>query len=255
MRRLENKIILMAGAGSIGNECAKRYAAEGASVVLGDIRKDIAEETVDEIRRAGGKAVAVHLDGGEDASIKAAVDTALRTFGGLDGIHPNFACVIEGTDGTSVLDVPIEMYDQIMRVNAKGFFLCTRYALPHLIARGGGSIVYTGAGAATAGENTRIAYGMSKAAIQLLARHVAIKFGPQGVRANTIAPGAIERLPTRGREGTPDQVREICKKFSKIQRMGRPLDIAAMCALLMSDEGSYITGQVINIDGGVTMRP
>jgi NAD(P)-dependent dehydrogenase (short-subunit alcohol dehydrogenase family) len=255
MRRLENKIILMAGAGSIGNECARRYASEGASVVLGDIREDIAQGAVDEIRRAGGKAVAVKLDGGDEASIKRAVEVACETYGGLDGLHANFACVIEGIGGTSVIDLPMEMYDQIMQVNARGFFLCTRYALPPMLARGGGSIVYTTSGAATKGEDTRVAYAMSKTAAQALARHVAIKFGPQGVRANSVAPGVIERQATAGREASPASVREIATKFTSIKRLGQPTDIASMCTLLMSDEGSYITGQVLNIDGGVTMRP
>jgi NAD(P)-dependent dehydrogenase (short-subunit alcohol dehydrogenase family) len=247
LHRLEGKVILVAGAGVIGNACALRYASEGASVVLGDVRTDVAQEAADEIKRAGGEARAVRLDGADEASIAAAVEFACATYGGLDGLHANFARAIEGR--LNLLDVPIEMYEEIMQVNARGFFLCTRLAVPHLIARGGGAIVYTSSGAATKGGDSRVAYAMSKAAGQALMRHVAIKFGPQGVRANAIAPGVIERPNTR------QEIKDLGMRDTRIPRLGHAGDIASMCALLMSDEGSYITGQVINIDGGITMRP
>jgi NAD(P)-dependent dehydrogenase (short-subunit alcohol dehydrogenase family) len=255
MRRLEGKVILVAGAGVIGNECARRYAREGASVVLGDIRPEIAEAAVAEIKQAGGQVIATKLDGGDEASIKAFTDIAVKTYGGIDGLHANFACVIEGIAGHSVADLPMEMYEQIMDVNARGFFLCTRYAIPHLIKRGGGAIIYTSSGAATTGENTRVAYAMSKAAGQALMRHVAIKFGENGIRANAIGPGVIERPRMGEREGSPDVIKEIVTRKAHIKRLGQAADIAATCAMLMSDEGSYITGQLFNIDGGITMRP
>jgi NAD(P)-dependent dehydrogenase (short-subunit alcohol dehydrogenase family) len=250
MKRLDSKVILVAGAGNIGNECARRYASEGASVVLGDIRVDVAEEAVREIRDAGGRAEAVPLDGADEASIQSAVALACDRFGGLDGLHANFACVLEGrSTTTTVLDIPLDMYDQIMHVNARGFMLCTRHALPPIIARGGGAITYTSSGAATSGSETRFAYAMSKAAGQSLMRHVATRFGADGVRANAIAPGVVDRATLM-----PD-AREMAIKGNKIKRLGRATDIASIAALLMSDEGSYITGQVINVDGGITMRP
>jgi len=249
MKRLDSKVILVAGAGNIGNECARRYASEGASVVLGDIRLEVAQGAVDEIRAAGGQAEAVRLDGGEEATIAAAVALACERFGGLDGLHANFAAVLEGRSGPmSVIDTPLDMYDQIMRVNARGFMLCTRHALPAIIARGGGSIVYTSSGAAKSGTETRFAYAMSKAAGESLMRHVAARFGPDGVRANSIAPGVVDR-PTL----MPD-AREMAMKGNRIRRLGQAADIAAMATLLLSDEGSYITGQVLSIDGGISMR-
>jgi len=247
MRRLEGKVILVAGAGVIGNACARRYASEGASVVLGDVRTEVAEEAADAIRQAGGQATAIRLDGADESSIAAAVALTCETYGGLDGLHANFARAIEGS--LSLCDVPLEMYDEIMQVNAKGFFLCTRYAVPHLVDRGGGAIVYTSSGAATKGGENRVAYAMSKAAGQALMRHVAIKFGPQGIRANSIAPGVIERPNTR------QEIKDLGMRDTRIPRLGRSGDIAGISALLMSDEGSYITGQVLNVDGGITMRP
>jgi NAD(P)-dependent dehydrogenase (short-subunit alcohol dehydrogenase family) len=255
MRRLESKVILVAGAGSIGNECARRYASEGAFVVLGDLRIEIAESAVDDIKRAGGVATATRIDGGDEASIRDAVKLSCKIYGGLDGLHANFNNHVPGIDQMSVLDMPLEAFDQIMHVNARGYFLCTRYAVPQIVARGGGAVIYTSSGSATVGEPTRAPYAMSKAAGQALMRHVAIKFGPQGVRANAVAPGVVMREATPYRGATTPEIQDIARKSAPIARIGKPSDIAATCALLMSDEGSYITGQVLNIDGGVTMRP
>ena len=141
-----------------------------------------------------------------------------------------------------------------MRVNARGFFLCTRAVLPVMLERGGGSIVYTSSAAGNAGSPAQVAYSMSKSAGHALMRHVARRYGAQGVRANTLAPALtmharIENLVS------PDMIEGARMAAAIRQRVGRPDDLAAMGALLLSDDGSYITGQVISIDGGTTMRP
>jgi NAD(P)-dependent dehydrogenase (short-subunit alcohol dehydrogenase family) len=252
--RLRNKVIVIAGAGGIGNGLAHRYAQEGASVVLGDIDGEVAQKAVDEIVAAGGSALGVALDGADDASIKHAVGLAIAKFGGLDGFHANFASFKDGESGADILDMPMEIYDEVMRVNARGFVLCTRHALPAMINRGGGAMIYTSSGAAYVGETVRLAYGMSKTAGHALMRHVAQKFGPQGIRANVIAPGVITH--SRFDAVMPKELVEEFKRGTPIRsRLGVPNDIAAVGALLMSDDGSYITGQVISVDGGKTMRP
>jgi NAD(P)-dependent dehydrogenase (short-subunit alcohol dehydrogenase family) len=212
--------------------------------VVGDLDEGVAQEVVEEIRGAGGEATGTRLDGSDAESVQAAVALAVGAYGGLDGLHANFACFPESTTGTNVTDVPLELYDLTMNVNVRGHFLCTRFALPAILARGGGAILYTSSGAAMTGSAFRVAYGMSKAAGQSLRRHVATAFGPQ-------APGVIEKHtgPLRA------EVLEIARAKARINsRLGQPADIAGMSALLMSDEGSYITGQVISIDGGITMR-
>jgi NAD(P)-dependent dehydrogenase (short-subunit alcohol dehydrogenase family) len=148
--------------------------------------------------------------------------------------------------------LPLEIYDEVMRVNARGFVLCTRRAIPAMLARGGGSMLYTSSGAAFVGEQVRVAYAMSKVATHALMRHVARRFGPNGIRANVIAPGVIAH-PRFDTVISPS-VAEQLKSHTAIRRLGRPTDIAAMGALLMSDEGSFITGQVISVDGGNSMR-
>jgi NAD(P)-dependent dehydrogenase (short-subunit alcohol dehydrogenase family) len=251
-RKLERKVIVVAGAGGIGSGLALRYAGEGASVVLGDLDGAAARATAEAIEASGGRAVGTELDGADDGSIKAAVDLAVSRFGGLDGFHANFACFDDGAD--DVLGLSMEVYDEVMRVNARGFVLCTRHAVPAMLARGGGSIVYTSSGAAHAGLPMRLAYSMSKTAGHALMRHVARRFGPDGIRANVIAPGAISHARFES-VFTPEQAKAMVKDTPINNRLGSPNDIAAMGALLMSDDGSYITGQVICVDGGSSMRP
>lgn len=254
MERLKQKAILVAGAGAIGSELARRYAREGASVVLGDIDLDSAKTTVDEIVKDGGKASAVRLDGGDEQSIAAVVLLCRESYGGLDGLHVNFANFGDDhTKDVGVMELSLPAFDESIRVNVRGFLLCTRYALPQIIARGGGAILYTSSVAAYRGESTRVAYAMGKAAILALMRHVAVRHGPDGVRANAIAPGVIKR-PNQERFFGPEFMKWATSVAQIKSRIGHPGDIAALSALLMSDEGSFITGQTINVDGGLIMR-
>jgi NAD(P)-dependent dehydrogenase (short-subunit alcohol dehydrogenase family) len=160
---------------------------------------------------------------------------------------------VDIAEGIGVMDLPLENFDETMRVNARGYLLCTRHALPEIIARGGGSIIYTSSGAAYRPETTRVAYAMSKAAILPLMRHVAVKHGPDGVRANAIAPGVVMHAKHDGWV-SPEGMQVFLDAQKIKSRTGRPGDIVAMSALLMSDEGAFITGQVLSVDGGFTLR-
>jgi NAD(P)-dependent dehydrogenase (short-subunit alcohol dehydrogenase family) len=252
--RLTGKVIIVAGAGGIGNELARRYAAEGASVVLGDLDANLAQSTVATIAEVGRTAIAAQLDGGDDTSLKAIVDLAVTTFGGLDGFHANYANFADGAGQTDALEIPLDIFDDMMRVNARGFLLATRHAVRAMIERGGGSMIYTSSAAVYIAETVRVAYAMSKESTHALMRHVAHTYGPKGIRANVIAPGVISH--PRFDEVMPKElVAEFMQRNLLKTRLGRPIDIAAMGALLMSDEGSYITGQVLTVDGGNTMRP
>ncbi|MET0250584.1 MAG: SDR family NAD(P)-dependent oxidoreductase [Novosphingobium sp.] len=252
MRRLEGKVIVVAGAGGIGDELARRYAAEGAAVVLGDRDPAAAEAAAAQIAASGGTAVATALDGADDESVRALVALAVSRFGGLDGFHANYASFADGQSGADIVGLPLAAFDEVMDTNARGFVLCTRHAVPAMLERGGGSIVYTTSGAAFIGEPVRAAYAMSKVAVHALVRHVARRFGPQGIRANAIAPGVIAHA--RFDAVMPADVVETMLARIPVGRLGRPQDIAAMGALLMADEGSFITGQVLSVDGGASMR-
>jgi NAD(P)-dependent dehydrogenase (short-subunit alcohol dehydrogenase family) len=253
MQRLEGKTILVAGGGGIGSALARRFAQEGASVVLGDVALDAARKVVQGIVEAGGIAEAIALDGADEQSATAAIQLACDRFGGLDGMHINFATFVDGSFERGILELPLADFDETMRVNLRGYYLCTRAALPAILARGGGSIVYTSSPAACKGAPSQVAYATAKAGIEAIMRHVASRFGADGIRANCISPGSTmhERLERE----LPDETKQWCLDMAIIKtRLGRPEDIAAMSALLMSHEGSYITGQVIGVDGVVVMR-
>ena len=251
--RLKGKVIAVAGAGGIGNELARRFAAEGAAVVLGDLDPAMAREVAEGIVRGGGQALGMALDGAEDDSIRTFVAAAVQTYGGLDGFHANFASFADGASGDDVVDMDMDTWDEVMQVNARGYVLCTRHAVPAMLERGGGAMVYTSSAAVYIGEEMRIAYAMSKASLHALARHVARRFGPRGIRANVIAPGVIAH--ERFAAVIPQEAQDAFREATLVRtRLGCPQDIAAMAALLMADEGSYVTGQVLSVDGGNTLR-
>jgi NAD(P)-dependent dehydrogenase (short-subunit alcohol dehydrogenase family) len=253
MRRLEGKTVVVAGGGGIGGGLARRFVEEGANVVLGDVALEPAETVAHAIAASGGSIIATRLDGSDEESAGAAVRLARGQFGGLDGIHVNFATFVDGDFERGLLELPLEHFDETMRVNLRGYFISTRAALPALLERGGGAIVYTSSPAACKGQPTQVAYAAAKAGIEAIMRHVAARYGAQGIRANCISPGST--LHERLEQELDDATKQWCLDLALIKsRLGRPEDIAAMSALLISDEGSYITGQVIGVDGGVVMR-
>ena len=175
-----------------------------------------------------------------------------RLYGGLDGFHANASDSSRRDEDDDITTMDLAAYDQMMDTNTRGFLMCTRHALPHLVKRGG-AMLYTSSGAAYVGMRTRPTYAMGKSAIHALSRHVANRWGKQGVRSNVIAPGLIVHEAVR--KIMDDKALEGALGGVATPRLGLPEDIAAMAALLLSDEGAFITGQVICVDGGSTMRP
>lgn len=253
MDRLKGKTLIVAGGGGIGTGIAHRLASEGASLVLGDIDLHAAEAVVDEIAAQGGTAMATAFDGADESSCNELVRFAAGQFGGVDGIHINFANLDDGHGWVNVMQLDLKDFETAMDVNVRGYLLCTRAVIPALVERGGGSIVYTASNSAYLPEDVRVAYGMSKAAILPLMRHVATHFGAQGIRANAIAPGLIMHPSLAAL--MPDDAQEGFANVTALRRLGHPRDIGAVSALLLSDDAAFITGQVINVDGGGFMRP
>jgi NAD(P)-dependent dehydrogenase (short-subunit alcohol dehydrogenase family) len=254
VNRLKDRVILVAGAGAIGSALARRYAEEGAQVLVGDIDPEAARTVAETIAGFGGRAEARWLDGSDEASVLAALAQCRENFGGLDGIHVNFALFEDNDLDEGVMELPLARFDRLMEVNLRGYFLCTRHALPELIARGGGTILYTSSIAAYIAGRERVGYAMSKSAVLALMRHVAARHGRDGIRANAIAPGYIRR-PGQEHVFTPEMVERAAARAMIKSRIGEPQDVASLSALLMSDEGAFITGQSIAVDGGVTHRP
>jgi NAD(P)-dependent dehydrogenase (short-subunit alcohol dehydrogenase family) len=251
--RFENKVIAIAGgSGGIGNAVSQRLAAEGAAVMVGDINLQAAEQTAEEIKTKGGRATPFKLNIGDEDNVKAFVQAAITVYGGLDGFHANALDSSRQHEDIDLTRLDMSAYDEFMQVNQRGYFLCTRYAVPEMLKRGSGCMLYTSSGAAYMGMNTKPLYAMAKSAVHGLARNVASRWGKQGIRSNVISPGLI--LHAAVRATLSEKILEETLKGVKVARLGVPDDIAAMAALLLSDEGAFVTGQVICVDGGSTMR-
>jgi NAD(P)-dependent dehydrogenase (short-subunit alcohol dehydrogenase family) len=253
-RLLENKVVIVAGLGGIGNGLARRYADEGALLVIGDLDAELASRVAADLDPPGERVRGVPLDGANEDSVISIVKLAVDTFGRLDGMHVNFTNAADAFLPGGVVELPLEAFDEVMRVNTRGFVICAKHAVPAMIDSGGGSILFTASIDAYNGASTRVSYQMSKAAELALMRHIARRYGPEGIRANAIAPGLIwhykfDEWPMP--EGIVEQTR--ARQMIK-SRFGNPDDIAALGALLLSDDGSFITAQTISVDGGVTFR-
>jgi NAD(P)-dependent dehydrogenase (short-subunit alcohol dehydrogenase family) len=249
--RLQGKVAIVTGAGSgIGSASAKLFAQEGAKVLCADVSAQV-EETAAEISATGGKAIAVRADAGDEAAVKDLVDRAQSELGGLHVVYANAG--ISG--GYSPLEqTTVELFQEVLRVNLIGPFLAIKHAAPVLTKQGGGSIVCTASVAGLRANAGGLPYSASKAGVVSLVQTSANLLRGTGVRVNAICPGLIETGMTKPifdmarARGTADRLGQLCA----LARYGRPEEIAAMALFLASDEGSYVTGQAIAVDGGLS---
>jgi NAD(P)-dependent dehydrogenase (short-subunit alcohol dehydrogenase family) len=249
-RRLEAKVAVVTGSASgIGRECALALAREGAWVVLADLDVDGAKNVFDQITDQGGRADVVQVDMGDRASVEDLVQQTVQEFGGLNILHNNAAAThLAATRDLNVADMDPEVWDLTMRINLTGTMLATKFAMPHLIAAGGGSIVNTSSGASLGGDSGHTAYAVSKAAINALTRYTAAQYGRAGVRCNAIAPGLIVTPASAGNYAGPNG--EMMLRHHLTPRLGLPADIASMVVYLCSSDAEFINGQIISVDGG-----
>ena len=225
MNRLNGKVIAIAGgAGRIGSILSERYAAEGASVMIGDINSDEAGEVAERICANGGKAAAAKIDLADEDSVASFVSRCEQEFGGMNGFHANAAYFDRSSEDVDVVDIDMGLFDDIMQINARGHALCARHAVPAMLRSGGGVILFTSSGSAFVPDRIRVAYSMSKSAIHALMRHVAVRWGHEGIRANVIAPGVImhPRL-----EAKSPHLKEWALKRVAVNYLGSGADIAA----------------------------
>jgi NAD(P)-dependent dehydrogenase (short-subunit alcohol dehydrogenase family) len=253
--RLKDKAIIVIGSGSgIGAATVRRLAAEGARVCAADINIEGAEAVAADVVANGGEAFAVAIDLADEASVQAAVTSAVQRLGALDGAHVNAADLRAIMQDSDALTVDLAVFDRTLAINLRGHLLCTRAVLPHLLARGEGAIVYTSSGAADVGEPVRPSYAASKSGLNALMRHVASRWGREGITANVVAPGftITPEMKTSGHL-TQEIVDHMAARVPA-RRLGRPEDIAGVVAMLLSEDGRWISGQVYNVNGGSLMR-
>ena len=244
--RLRGKVAVVTGAGSgIGLSTARRLHAEGAKVVLTDI-SGAENEAAAEL---GEGAIALNASVTNPDDAVTAMDAGVREFGGID-ILVNVAGAV--LPQRMIVDVPLSDFDKMLDINLRGVFIMVKAVLPHLLKRGGGSIVNIASGSALIGMPTRSSYSAAKAGVLGLSRSVAMEYAKQGVRVNSIAPGAIRTplLEARLKE-TPDALAQA-ESLMPMGRLGTTEEIADTVVFLASDEASYITGIVLPVDGGQT---
>ena len=252
MGLLTGKVAIVTGAGGgIGAETAAVLAAEGAAVAVADLNLAAARKTVGGIEENGGTALAVAFDLGDEESIRAMVTTTVAAFGGIDIVFNNAAAThLGGERDKPIAEADGEVWDATMRINLRGTMQVTKHAVPHMKARGGGSIINTSSGAGQSGDLGHPAYGASKAAIDRLTTYTATEFGKQGIRCNAIAPGLIVTA-TSEKTYAGGPLRDVMLRHHLTPRLGRPDDIAQAVLFLASDRSGFITGQVISVDGGL----
>ena len=248
MGQLEGKVVLLSGGASdIGRATALRLASEGAAVVVGDVSLDGATSVAEEVAAAGGSALGVACDIRREDSVADFVRAAVDTFGGVDCIDHNAAWSHPRLD-TDATGVELGVWDRTLEITTRGALLLARHAIPVMAGRGGGSIVTISSGTSTIGESVRVAYGVSKAALNQLTRHLAVRYGREGIRANAIAPGFI--LTATAEALVPEDVQQRLSGANPLRRLGTPDDIARGVVFLCSDASGYLNGQVLHVDGG-----
>ena len=247
MGRLERKVAVITGAaGGIGREAARLFAEEGATVCVADV--DAGQ---------GGQAAAdcggffVPVDVTKADSVRGLYETVAARAGGIDILYNNAG--IMPADDSSILDTDPEAWDRVQEVNAKGVYLCCKYGIPHLLERGGGSVINVSSSVALLGAATsQIAYTASKGAVLAMSRELAIEFARSGVRVNALCPGPVATpLLTHLFEESPEAF-ERRRVHMPMGRLAEPREIAAAALFLASDDASFVTGATFVVDGGLT---
>lgn len=252
--RLDGKVCIITGAGSgQGRASALRFAEEGANVVIAEIDAASGEAVADEVAAAGGAAIAVPTDVSVESDWQRVVAAAVERFGGVDVLYNN-AAVAPFEDG-SVVDVPLETWDRTLAVNLTGPMLGCRHAIPQMLRRGGGSIINTSSIRAFVGASQPIdAYTATKGALISLTRSLAVVYGPQGIRANVIAPGTIRTPMAQVHDAHGDPGSRMRLARYPVGRFGEPTEIADLALYLASDESRWTNGAVMVIDGGAMIN-
>ncbi len=253
MTSLAGKSAMVTGAGSgIGRATALLLARRGAAVMVADINRDAAAAVAKEIAANGGRADSIYIDICADEAIAAAVQATVDRFGRLDILHNNAAYAPQDAlaADTDILSIPIEVWDAVMSGTLRGTMLGCRHGIRAMLKTGGGSIVNTSSMYGVGAFNMLPAYGVSKAAINLLTQQVATAFGRQGIRCNAVAPSMVRTPMLEG--AIPEELIRINEDSTLTGSLPSPDQIATVVAFLASDDASHMTGQILHVDAGTT---
>jgi NAD(P)-dependent dehydrogenase (short-subunit alcohol dehydrogenase family) len=246
--RFDGKVAIVTGAArGIGEAYARGLGAEGAAVVVADLNREAGEQVAKSIEAAGGQSAFVPVDVSDPASTVAMASAAVEEFGGIDYLVNN-AAIYGDMKFDVLINVDWDYYQTFMRVNLDGALLCTRAVFRAMRDRGGGAIVNQ---SSTAAWTYAGFYALAKVGINGLTQQLAHELGAMNIRVNAIAPGPIDTEATRTTVG--DMVKPIVEQLA-IKRLGTPDDLVGMCLFLLSDEARWMTGQIVNVDGGQVFR-
>ena len=244
----DGKVVIVTGAGGgIGEGYARAFAAHGMQVVVAEINESAGARVAESINAGGGQALALRCDVGDEVSAKACADAAAAHFGGIDYLVNN-AAIFHDMRVEGYLDVDLGYLEKFMRVNAHGCLIMTRACVPHMMQRGGGAIVNQ---SSTAAWMHMGFYGVAKLTMNGITCSLARELGPRNIRINAIAPGPTDTPALQKHAG--DYAKEMIKGMP-IGRLGQPRDMADAALFLLSDEAAWITGHILNVDGGHLMR-
>jgi NAD(P)-dependent dehydrogenase (short-subunit alcohol dehydrogenase family) len=252
---MSGKVTAITGAArGIGAQTARTLAAAGSAVVVLDLLTENGEQLVAEINEAGGKAAFWHMDVTQETEVARVFGEIATRFGRLDALVNNAG--IEGAN-LPTHEMTLQQWQKVIDVNVTGVFLCTKYAIPHLLAAGGGSIVNLSSMYGLVGGPDVPAYHASKGAVRLMAKTEAMLYAAQNIRANSVHPGFI-RTPLLeeafAKLGDPEQIFAHMKTLVPLAKIGDPQDFAAGILYLVSPAGRFVTGTELVIDGGYTAR-
>ncbi len=248
MGRLDGKVCVITGAGGgMGREAALLFSAEGAQVCVADVNLEAAEQTAGEARDA----FAIQVDVANEDSVRAMMDATKEQYGAIDVLYNNAG--ISPNDDGSILDTTTEAWDRVQDVNTKGVFLCCKHGIPHLLERGGGSVINVASFVAIVGAATsQISYTASKGAVLSMTRELAVQFARQNVRVNALCPGPVETPLLLSIYGDDPAALDRRKVHWPTGRLAKPREIVNGALFLASDESSYVTGATFLVDGGLT---
>ncbi len=249
MDRLKGKVAIVTGSTSgIGVGIAKLFAAEGAKVVICGRRQEKGQAVVDEIVSAGGEAFYHFMDITVIESIDQLMADTVEKYGKIDILVNNAANV--GLKDGRVDELTLEMWDAVFQSDVRGTFYATKCVLPYMTKdEQGGSIINIGSMASCGGDLGSTAYACAKAGVDMLTQSTALQYGKQNIRCNCVRPGLI--VTPQNAAYVPQALKDIFLSNICVNRYGCPEDIGHMCVYLASDESAYVTGQIVNVDGGL----